>query len=62
MVPENCEHQWIGSISRGRNAENDVGFAIVRLEHRSLSPRGEKFVRLTVEADADLTEFEQKQP
>jgi len=35
-------------------------FAVVRLAHRSLSPLGETFVRLLLEADAELFEFEQK--
>jgi DNA-binding transcriptional LysR family regulator len=37
-----------------------VSFSIARLQHRSLPPFGEKFVQLTIEADADLAEFEQK--
>jgi len=35
-------------------------FGILRLEHRSLSPIGETFVRLIKEVDAELFEFEQK--
>jgi hypothetical protein len=37
-----------------------ISFSIVRFEHRSLSPLGEKFVQLVVEEDAKLAEFEEK--
>ena len=37
-----------------------VDFGIVRLAHRSLTPLGERFVRLLLEADAELLSFEQK--
>jgi DNA-binding transcriptional LysR family regulator len=38
----------------------NVDFGIVRLAHRSLSPLGETFVRLLLEVDAELLDFEQK--
>ena len=37
-----------------------ASFGIVRLAHRSLTPLGEKFVQLPIEADTNLAEFEQK--
>jgi DNA-binding transcriptional LysR family regulator len=37
-----------------------VDWGIVRLSHRSLSPLGEIFVRLLLEIDAELLDFEQK--
>ena len=36
-----------------------ANFAVVRLSHRSLSPLGESFVRLVLDIDAELLEFEQ---
>jgi len=35
-------------------------FGVVRLAHRSLSPLGETFVRLVQQADAELSEWEEK--
>jgi hypothetical protein len=37
-----------------------VDFGIIRLAHRSLSPLGETFVRLQLEADAEVLEFEEE--
>ena len=37
-----------------------IKWAIVRLSHRTLSPIGETFVRLLLETDAELLDFEQK--
>lgn len=37
-----------------------ANFGIARLAHRSLSPLGERFVRMVREADAELLEWEEK--
>ena len=37
-----------------------INWGIVRLSHRTLSPLGETFVRLLLETDAELLDFEQK--
>ena len=37
-----------------------INWAIVRLSHRTLSPLGETFVRLLLDTDAELLDFEQK--
>ena len=37
-----------------------VDFGIIRLAHRSLSPLGESFVRLQLEVDAEVFEFEEE--
>jgi len=37
-----------------------VAFGIIRLAHRSLSPLGESFVRLQLNVDAEVLEFEEE--
>jgi len=37
-----------------------VDFGIIHLAHRSLSPLGESFVRLQLEVDAEVLEFEEQ--
>jgi DNA-binding transcriptional LysR family regulator len=38
----------------------EVNFSIVRMQHRSLSPLGEKLVQLIIEGDNELTHLEQQ--